>query len=95
MKMAEKCKTIAVKCNPPRYSREYINEMTNIGFKPKYQTSIKGKGRSVKDGVKSDIAYAKGWALMNGLCETCKYFTRNTSRAGKHCKRNRSEHCVE
>lgn len=59
--VVKKLKAFGVKRNPPRYTSEYINEMTNVGFKPEYRTSIKGQGRSLADRKRNIRKFRANW----------------------------------
>jgi len=95
MKLAEKIKTVSVKCQPPRYSRRELLEKTQVGMNPKYRIPVEAIGRSLKDSAASRRHYGKGWARMKGWCLTCEHFKGKEVPGGQHCKLKELEHCVK
>ena len=65
-KIAEKVKTVAVKCNPPRMSRADRLRGCQTGLADKYKSKTEGIGRSVKDRAECQKKYAEGWEKIWG-----------------------------
>lgn len=95
MQVAEKLKTVNIKCSPPRYTRAELIEKTNYGFKDKYRQQSEGIGRSMEDRKADRRLYAKNFARIQGLCIGCEYYVPDTERPGEHCSRAESECCVK
>jgi hypothetical protein len=92
--LAAKLKTLAVKVNPPRQSREYWLASTNVGAASGYRINIQGIGRSVKDSVADRRRYAKNFAKIQGLCKGCEHYDANSKAVGGHCRLKEQENCV-
>ena len=95
MNTAEKLKSVAVKVNPPRRSREYWLKMANTDLDGKYTgPPLRGIGRSLRDSAAEGRRYAKNFARMQGLCKDCKHHNARSKAVGGHCKLREQEHCV-
>jgi len=95
MKVIDKLKSIAVKINPPRRSREEFVYMSNLDADGKYNgPSLRGMGRSLKEAADGRRKYAKNYARIQGLCKGCEHFDSESKTVGGHCRLKAEENCA-
>lgn len=64
--LIKKIPTIAIKCNPPRRSRQEIIRMCNVGAAPGYETKTDGTGRSLQERAQNIRKYRDNYERIFG-----------------------------